>query len=222
MKRLMVFALSCLLMIIHVSAETAVVSTTTGPLKMRKEASASGEVIAEIPDGEAVLVFADEGNGWTFIDYKGVRGYVLSKRLKLAWLPTPAEIEQRIALILVKPEYISEFTGNSGYIYYQLYMAYDPAGYYISLYTDTDFHAWYNVKAEDAVSAFRLYFDNYKSLSKYKPHIKIVDGLVYDISNTNNGTADYDNFRFYRFRAAFSNHIDDEIVARMYAHDLKP
>jgi hypothetical protein len=96
-------------------------------------------------------------------------------------------------------------------------MAYSPDGYYISLYTNTDFHAWYHVPKEDAVRVFRLYFENYSSMSKYKPGIKVVDGLVYTLSNQNS-TADYDNFRFSRFTAAFENHLDNEIAACMSAH----
>jgi hypothetical protein len=222
MKKMMAIVLACLLATVYASAETAVVNSAAGPLKMRSEASASGAVTAMIPDGETVLVFADEGNGWALIDYHGARGYVPAKRLKPAGSPTPAEIEQRIALMMDKPAYTPEYTGNSGYIYYQLYMAYGPAGYYVSLYTDTDFHAWYNVKPEDAVSAFRLYFENYKSLSKHRPDIKIVDGPVYEISNTGNVAADDGSFRFYRFRAAFLNHIDDEIAAGMSAHAGMP
>jgi uncharacterized protein YraI len=111
MKRVTVFALACMLLLINAAAETALVAVPAGALKMRNKASASAAVIAEIPDGETILAFTHDGSGWALVDYYGIRGYVLSKHLTAQDAPTPSEVEQRIVEILDKPQYLPEYTG---------------------------------------------------------------------------------------------------------------
>jgi len=84
MKTSRVFAvfLTLSLLACAAQAERAWISTGKGDLNMRKKASRKADIVREIPDRSQVELLGNDGE-WSYIEYKGKKGYVKTEFLSM-------------------------------------------------------------------------------------------------------------------------------------------